>query len=92
MKFQFDRALGRTVLFSVAVVALVIGIYETVVLNSLEAISRNYWLFMVSLACVMWYRYLGQTEVAKPTTPEPAKAGPPKSQSRKAAPRKKGRR
>lgn len=92
MKFTFDRALGRTVLFSVAVVALVIGVYETIVLNSLEGISRNYWLFMVSFACMMWYRYLGQTKTDAPNTDVPAKAVPPKSQARKPAPRKKGRR
>ena len=92
MKFHFDRALGRTVLFSVAVVALVIGIYETILLNSLEGISRNYWLFMVSLACVMWYRYLGQTDQSTPEASAPAKQAPSKSPSRKPAPRKKGRR
>ncbi|SMB82452.1 hypothetical protein SAMN00120144_2189 [Hymenobacter roseosalivarius DSM 11622] len=84
--------MGRTVLFSVAVVALVIGVYETVVLNSLEGISRNYWLFMVSFACMMWYRYLSQTKDETPGPTAPTKAAPTKSQSRNLAPRKKGRR
>ncbi|GAB2460057.1 hypothetical protein GCM10011375_10270 [Hymenobacter qilianensis] len=92
MDFKFDRALGRTVLFSVAVVALVIGVYETILSNSLDAISRNYWLFMVSFACMMWYRYLGQTKADTPGPAAPAKSAPTKSQSRNLAPRKKGRR
>lgn len=92
MNFTFDRALGRTVLFSFAVVALVIGVYETVVANSIEAISRNYWLFMISFACMMWYRYLGQTKPETPAPTAPAKPGPAKSQSRNLSPRKKGRR
>lgn len=92
MNFTFDRGLGRTVLFSLAVVSLVIGVYETVMANSLEAISRNYWLFMISFACMMWYRYLGQTKASTPVPPSSAKPGPAKSQSRNLSPRKKGRR
>ena len=92
MDFKFDRALGRTVLFSVAVVALVIGVYETIMSNSLDAISRNYWLFMVSFACMMWYRYLVQTKANTPGPTTPTKSAPTKSQARNLTPRKKGRR
>jgi hypothetical protein len=92
MDFQFDRALGRTVLFSVAVVALVIGVYETILANSLDAISRNYWLFMVSFACMMWYRYLGQTKTDVPKPSASTKPTSTKSQPRNLTPRKKGRR
>jgi hypothetical protein len=92
MDFQFDKALGRTVLFSVAVVALIIGVYETILSNSLDAISRNYWLFMVSFACMMWYRYLGQTKDETPGPTAPTKSAPAKTQARNLAPRKKGRR
>lgn len=92
MNFTFDKALGRTVLFSLAVVALVIGVHRTVVANSIEAISNNYWLFMISFACVMWYRYLGQTKAETPAPKAPTKPGPAKSQSRNLSPRKKSRR
>jgi hypothetical protein len=92
MNFTFDRALGRTVLFSLAVVALVIGVHKTIMDNSLAAISDNYWLFMVSFACMMWYRYLGQTKEDTPKPTPPTKPGPAKSQSRNLSPRKKGRR
>ncbi|MGY2130787.1 hypothetical protein ACW9KT_01055 [Hymenobacter sp. HD11105] len=92
MNFQFDRALGRTVLFSFAVVALVIGVHKTVMADNVNAISDNYWLFMVSFACMMWYRYLGQTNADTPKPTVTTKPGPAKSQSRNLSPRKKGRR
>ena len=55
----FDKYLVRTVLFSVGVVALVIGIYQTVFYNDL---ARNYWLFMVSMTCWMPLLYWRQQE------------------------------
>lgn len=55
----FDKHLLRTVLFSVGVVALVIGIYQTVFYNDL---ARNYWLFMVSMTCWMPLLYWRQQE------------------------------
>jgi hypothetical protein len=55
----FDKSLLRTVLFSVGVVALVIGIYQTILFNDL---ARNYWLFMVSMGCWMPLLYWRQQE------------------------------
>jgi hypothetical protein len=58
--------MGRTILFSVGVVTFVIGVYQTLVESNpkvpLESLQRNYWLFMISLACTMYYRYLRQRE------------------------------
>ena len=56
---NFDRSLLRTVLFAVGVVALVIGIYQTLLFNSLAA---NYWIFMVSMLCWMPLLYWRQQE------------------------------
>ena len=55
----FDKSLLRTVLFAVGVVALVIGIYQTILFNDL---TRNYWIFMVSMACWMPLLYWRQQE------------------------------
>ena len=55
----FDKSLLRTVLFAVGVVALVIGIYQTILFNDL---SRNYWIFMVSMTCWMPLLYWRQQE------------------------------
>ncbi|TGE14899.1 hypothetical protein [Hymenobacter elongatus] len=63
---RIDRSLWRTVLFSLAVVAFVIGVYQTLVENNpqvpMESLKRNYWLFMISFACTMGYRYMGRAE------------------------------
>lgn len=56
---KFDKSLLRTVLFAVGVVALVIGIYQTILFNDL---SRNYWLFMVAMTCWMPLLYWRQQE------------------------------
>ena len=55
----FDKSLLRTVLFAVGVSALVIGIYQTLLFNDL---GRNYWIFMVSMACWMPLLYWRQQE------------------------------
>jgi hypothetical protein len=55
----FDKSLLRTVLFAVGVVALVIGIYQTLLFNDL---GRNYWIFMVSMVCWMPLLYWRQQE------------------------------
>lgn len=63
---RIDRSMWRTVLFSVGVVTFVIGVYQTLVENNpqvpAESLQRNYWLFMISLGCIMYYRYLKQRE------------------------------
>jgi len=56
---KFDKSLLRTVLFSLGIVALVIGIYQTIFYNDLQ---RNYWLFMVAMTCWMPLLYWRQQE------------------------------
>ncbi|MBF9235936.1 hypothetical protein I2I05_00870 [Hymenobacter sp. BT683] len=55
----FDKSLLRTVLFSVGVVALVIGIYQTLLFNDIAA---NYWIFMIAMFCWMPLLYWRQQE------------------------------
>ncbi|SFQ29674.1 hypothetical protein [Hymenobacter arizonensis] len=55
----FDKALLRTVLLSVGVVAMVIGIYQTLFFNDLAA---NYWIFMIAMFCWMPLLYWRQQE------------------------------
>ncbi len=61
MAFRLDKSLGRTVLFSAAVVSFIIAVYQTILQNS---IGKNYTLYMVSFVCVMWFRYLGLDDKA----------------------------
>ena len=56
---KFDKNLLRTVLFAVGVVAVVIGIYQTLLFNDLAA---NYWIFMVAMLCWMPLLYWRQQE------------------------------
>ena len=56
---QFDKSLLRIVLLAVGVVALLIGIYQTILLDDLSA---NYWIFMVSMTCWMPLLYWRQQE------------------------------
>ena len=64
---KFDKDLLRTVLFAVGVVAMVIGIYQTLLFNDL---LRNYWIYegqagkvaspsRSALAQGMWPRFPG---------------------------------
>jgi hypothetical protein len=75
---KFDKSLLRTVLFAVGVVALVIGIYQTVLFNDL---GRNYWLFMVAMACWMPLLYWRQQETLA------AKIAEQRAKAAKAAPK-----
>ena len=90
MAFRVDKSLGRTVLFSVAVVSFIIAVYQTILQNS---IGKNYTLYMVSFVCVMWFRYLG---LDKKETPEDAAAthsgATPKAGTKPAASRPKTKR
>ena len=64
MKFPaFDRDLARTVLFALAVVLVVIGIYQSILQNS---VVRNYELFMLAIICLLLFRYLKPMEEAAP--------------------------
>jgi uncharacterized membrane protein len=49
--------LSSMVLLSVAVAFTVIGIHRVIVENDIAA---NYWIFMISLACLMLFRYQKQ--------------------------------
>lgn len=59
---KFDKSLARTVLFSLGVVAFVIGVYQTVLQSDL---SGNYWIFMISLACWLPLNYWRQQEARR---------------------------
>ncbi|MBW3128976.1 hypothetical protein [Hymenobacter profundi] len=90
MAFRFDKSLGRTVLFSVAVVSFIIAVYQTILQNS---IGKNYTLYMVSFVCVMWFRYLGlDTKTAAKDTPVPRSGTATKAGAKPAANRPKGKR
>jgi len=78
--------LGRTILFSLAVVSFVIGTHRTVLrMGDKNALLDNYWLFMISLVCVLLFRYLKPRE----EPPPPQKTQPPAA--RKPVPRNKRR-
>ncbi len=84
---KFDKSLLRTVLFSVGVVALVIGIYQTILSNDLAA---NYGIFMVSMLCWMPLLYWRQQErVAAKIAEQQARLA---KQARAAKPTKPGKR
>ncbi|MBC8083224.1 MAG: hypothetical protein H7Z21_08435 [Hymenobacter sp.] len=88
LKQFWEPGLGRTVLFSVAVVSFVIGAYQTVLQNDENALSDNYWLFMISFVCVLLFRYLKPKADGKPAAKSPAR--PPGAGGR-AVPRNKRR-
>lgn len=67
---KFDKSLLRTVLFALGVVAFVIGAYQSVVQNDL---GRNYWIFMVSLACWLPLNYWRQQDARRAKEAEAAK-------------------
>jgi len=59
---KFDKSLLRTVLFAFGVVAFVIGVYQTILEKDL---GRNYWIFMISLACWLPLNYWRQQEARR---------------------------
>ncbi|MVN76256.1 hypothetical protein GO988_07960 [Hymenobacter sp. HMF4947] len=67
---KFDKSLLRTVLFALGVVAFVIGAYQSVVQNDL---GRNYWIFMISLACWLPLNYWRQQDARLAKEAEVAK-------------------
>lgn len=72
------RELGRTVLFSLAVVSFVIGTYQVVLQNNQTALIDNYWLFMISFVCTLLHRFSKPKPEAKPAMkPAPTKPGKP---------------
>ncbi len=71
MKRFWNPGLGRTILFSLAVVSFVIGAYQTVLQNDKNAVTDNYWLFMISFVCTMLHRFTRpKPEVKAPTKPQ----------------------
>lgn len=86
MKRFWSPGLGRTILFSLAVVSFVIGTYETVSrYNDKNALRDNYWLFMVSFSCVMLYRYLKpapESKVPAKLLPQPPTKPVPRNKRR----------
>ncbi len=67
---KFDKSLLRTVLFSFGVVAFVIGVYQTILEKDL---GRNYWIFMISLACWLPLNYWRQQEARRAKETEVAR-------------------
>ncbi len=59
---KFDKSLARTVLFALGVVSFVIGVYQTILQGDL---GRNYWIFMISLACWLPLNYWRQQEARR---------------------------
>lgn len=51
---KIDKSLVRTVLVAFGVVSFVIGVYQTILQKDL---GRNYWIFMISLACWLPLNY-----------------------------------
>lgn len=53
--------LKQTIYLALAAVAIVVGIHRTMVdgetVSISQAIGYNYWIFMISLAFLMLYRY-----------------------------------
>ncbi|QKG54090.1 hypothetical protein [Hymenobacter sp. BRD67] len=67
---KFDKSLLRTILFALGVVSFVIGVYQTVLQSDL---GRNYWIFMVSLACWLPLNYWRQQDARKAKEAEVAR-------------------
>lgn len=59
---KLDKSLARTVLMALGVVSFVIGAYQTVLQKDL---GRNYWIFMVSLACWLPLNYWRQQDARR---------------------------
>lgn len=74
---RLDKSMVRTVLFSLTVVTMIIGVYQTVLQNDANAIRDNYWLFTFAFTFYLTYWYLGRKEkrepaaAAKPAAPAP---------------------
>lgn len=56
---KFDKSLLRTVLFSLGVVSFVIGVYQTILQDS---VGKNYGIFMISLLCWLPLNYWRQMD------------------------------
>ncbi|HEX8349930.1 MAG TPA: hypothetical protein VF598_08200 [Hymenobacter sp.] len=86
---RFDRSLWRTILFSLAVVAIVIGVYQTVLQNDENAVRDNYWLFTFAFSFYMLYWYLGRKDREAAPRVLPVSNKPKTGSTPKIKPRKK---
>jgi len=84
---RFDRSLLRTILFSLTVVAMVIGVYQTVLQDDQNAVRDNYWLFTFAFSFYLLYWYLGRKD--REATPPPSKPAPAVTRSKGKPARKK---
>lgn len=84
---KFDKSLARTLLISFGVVSFVIGVYQTIVEKDL---GRNYWIFMVSLACWLPLHYWRLQDARRAKEAEVARQVAALNQPKKGA--KKGKR
>ncbi|GGF02737.1 hypothetical protein [Hymenobacter cavernae] len=82
---RFDRSLLRTILFSLTVVMMVIGVYQTVLQDDQNAVRDNYWLFTFGFSFYLIYWYLGRKdrEAAPPAGKPAAPAAPAKKKAAK---------
>ena len=68
----------RTILFSLTVVAMVIGVYQTLLQDDQNAVRDNYWIFTFAFSFYLIYWYLGRKDreaarlPSKPIVPAPA--------------------
>lgn len=85
---RFDKSLWRTILFSLAVVTMVIGVYQTVLQNDPNAVRDNYWLFTLCFSFYLLYWYLGRKEPAAAAPPAKKPTPPGAGTKKKAAKRK----
>lgn len=70
---RFDRSLLRTVLFSLTVVTMVIGVYQILLQDDENAVRDNYWLFTFAFSFYLIYWYLGRKDRAAASAPSPLK-------------------
>jgi len=86
---RFDRSLLRTILFSLTVVTMVIGVYQTLLQDDENAVRDNYWLFTFAFSFYLIYWYLGRKERAAASAPSPTKSTSVPTKSKAKTTRKK---
>jgi hypothetical protein len=71
--------LSETILFSLAVAFLIIGVHQTFTVGILQ----SYWIFMLSITLLLIFKFLRNKSVAKQPTPSANPTGAQKKQSGK---------
>jgi len=84
---RFDRSLLRTILFSLTVVTMVIGVYQTLLQDNQNAVRDNYWLFTFGFSFYLIYWYLGRKD--REAVPSPGKPAAPAAIAKKKVVKKK---